>query len=241
MPHRRKRSSVGSDTGSDVEDAGRRHRHEMHDGRVMLRKRNMLPLLDEQWRILRVALRSADINGHAALHAPVFRKVCQIVVDSAPVTRCPELAETGRLAQVHVSLAGLQRRYFVVASHPPFEPPLPGRLRSRSNGHPAGRLDQMRRAAFVSPEWPPVFRAYQSPHLDNDFAFGSPGFDGSAFVAEKNINPIPTYRAAPRRPISPTGYENSTSHPDGKKLGVSIQANPKRRKQARQGLQDRGS
>lgn len=45
------------------------------------------------------------------------------------------------------------------------------------NGRPSGKFDQKRWTTFASPEWPPFWQAHQSPHLDNDFAFGSPGID----------------------------------------------------------------
>ena len=95
MSHRRKSSRVGSDTGSDVENAGRVRRNEMHDGQMVFLKRDVSPLFDERLCILRVAFRAAYIDGHHRAPSIGVSRNCQIVANLAPPTEC---LKTGRAA-----------------------------------------------------------------------------------------------------------------------------------------------
>ena len=96
MSHRRKSSGVGSDTGSDVKNAGLVRRNEMHDGLMVILKRDFSPLFDERLCILRVAFRAAYIDGHHRPQVSVFREVCQIVTNAVPPTECLKLAVLGQ-------------------------------------------------------------------------------------------------------------------------------------------------
>lgn len=54
--------------------------------------------------------------------------------------------------------------------------------------------------------------------------------EGPALVTEKNITPIPAYRAATRRAINPAEYEKSTPQRDSMTLGANIKVSASEKK-----------